>query len=241
MRVRDALLIAVCLVFATPVQGQNELPDMVEISGGTVVVPGKTGPRKVNVSPFFIDRTEVTVHEYERCVKAGACERLDSPQPSIEQSRIPRVDLTPLDAQAYCGWRNKRLPTEAEWVVAAKNGHELQWYPWGNQSPRNRANFVDAPVLRKGRRTFRYLYPACSFPLGKSDAGVCDLAGNAAEWVSTQYEKSDGALTAGDFVVKGGSFLSSADDLRADQRQVATHLFHRSIEIGFRCAKGGVQ
>lgn len=91
------------------------------------------------VGPFWIDRTEVTASAYTRCVAARACRK-----PSGRASRCnfgvasrgdhPMNCVSHADAVAYCAWAGKRLPTSAEWLLAATGG-ETTTYPWGDESP----------------------------------------------------------------------------------------------------------
>ncbi len=98
----------------------------------------------VQLNPYFMDKFEVTWSQYAACVNAGICSTATLAQYSPDP---PSVDLTsPImanrpvgfvaydDAAAYCTWKGKRLPTEAEWERAARSLKEFN-YPWGNSPP----------------------------------------------------------------------------------------------------------
>ena len=91
-------------------------------------------------APFFIDHTEITNQAYRACVLAGICRppqqisSLTHPHyyDNPEFDRYPVVYVTWKDAQTYCAWSGRRLPTEAEWEKAAR-GDDARLFPWGNQ------------------------------------------------------------------------------------------------------------
>ncbi|MBI4473819.1 MAG: SUMF1/EgtB/PvdO family nonheme iron enzyme [Acidobacteria bacterium] len=153
----------------------------------------------------------------------------------------PVLNVTYADAQEFCKWLSAktgttvRLPTEAEWEYAALGGHDGWMYPWGTTDPKTMARFSgndDSPV----KTVTREAYPANSF-------GLFNLSGNVAEWVldyyDTNYYKSasqknpTGPTSGKERVLRGGSYKSGADDLRAAKRMkfdpVKTDEF-----IGFR-------
>jgi formylglycine-generating enzyme required for sulfatase activity len=191
----------------------------------------------VEISAFLIDQHEVTQAEYQACVVAGACVPPRGSFDPLGRADFPVTDVSWDDAVAYCAFAGKRLPSEAEWELAARGGSELD-YPWGD----------DAPDC--GRATFAGCGPA---PLAvgshiddESPYGATELAGNVAEWVADFYAfgyydvapRTDppGPETGVERVVRGGSFISSPAQIlsfvrgHADPAQTAP-------DLGFRCAQ----
>ena len=205
---------------------------------------------EVTLSEFELDRTEVTVGSYARCVLAGACSPPSYPPGDVRYDRpsLPVTHVRWEDARAFCSWRGGRLPTEAEWELAAK-GHHNRMFPWGdlyNPHLANHGSWADDPS--DGRDGFLGLAPVASFPDGQTPSGLHDMAGNAAEWVSDFYDRDDDGYgyprearvnpkgpTSSPYghVVRGGSYRMAAYWLRTAARFASSNA---SREIGFRCA-----
>ena len=94
----------------------------------------------VALDAFWIDKTEVTEGQYDRCVVAGVCRE---PGNHPVRSNHPVSSVTWQDAMAYCTWAGGRLPTEAEWEYAARGPQSLE-YPWGNTWREGLANSGDS-------------------------------------------------------------------------------------------------
>jgi len=179
---------------------------------------------------FWIMRTEVTSAHYIQCVQAGACLGHHN-DPALQQ--YPIMGVTWREASDYAAWAGGRLPTEAEWEKACR-GSEGQIYPWGNDAlTTERANFgsnVAGDIITVG-----------SYPTGASPFGLLDMAGNVAEWTSSQYRPypysaRDGREDAsGDAnrTVRGGAWHSYRGDLHCAARASYGPDYSES-GIGFR-------
>jgi antitoxin component YwqK of YwqJK toxin-antitoxin module len=186
-------------------------------------------PRKVSVSPFYLSRTEVTVEQYRKCVDARAC---IAPRTGsvcnwgLSGRAAHPVNCVSWDqADAFAKWAKARLPTQEEWEYAARSGGKTQDYPWGNAP----ATCAFAVLHEKDdgcgqNRTWR----ACSKERGVSQQGICDLAGNVSEWVSTKKKKYR--------VFRGGSWNSVARQLRVYVQRAAQPKSQTPI-LGFRVAR----
>lgn len=161
--------------------------------------------RQVNVDGFWIDRSEVTVAQYRRCVHAGACPLapLVAGDPRYLDDAWPQVNIERAEAATYCAWQGGRLPTEAEWEKAARGTHFRTW-PWGDsrgESDFNHGQHRVASLLEladiqapQGAPTrslgdpdasdgYAIMAPPGSLPGGDGPYGTHDQAGNVAEWV----------------------------------------------------------
>jgi len=209
---------------------------------------------KIYVSAFFMDETEVTVAAYNECVKAGGCTYAKTNYGRrYLHPRQPKMGANWFQARAYCRFRGKRLPAEAEWEKAAR-GPRGDLYPWGN-SPADCRKAVIRD-RRRGKGCGRgTTWPVASRPASRY--GLYDMAGNAHEWVNDWYSKSYracGADCAGRDpkgpcggrdrcpghrfkIVKGGSWWWPGKIALASHRRPhypANRPYHH---FGFRCAK----
>lgn len=196
--------------------------------------------QRVFVAAFQIQRTEVTVREYDRCVRVGACTRAGyAGRPRYSNPDFPATFVTFDQAVAYCRFRGMRLPTEAEFERAAR-GATRRRYAWGQLYNSRVANHgrlgIDPSDDTDG---FAELAPVGSFSDGRTPEGVLDLAGNVAEWVDGTYREASGAPLSGVRVLRGGSYKDAAPWLRAAARVPVPRELAAPF-AGFRCARSRV-
>jgi sulfatase modifying factor 1 len=200
-------------------------------------------PRRAErLGSFWLDRTEVTAADYDRCATRGVCARrkLDGGARRLAQPKLPATLVTAEEAEAYCRARGARLPSEAEFERAAR-GSAGRRYPWGEHWNDRLANHgregFDDEDWSDG---YAELAPVGSFPSGRTPDGFLDLAGNAAEWMRDRY--SDRYATppspghGGERVVRGGDYASSGAFLRGAARR-RLESSERRPNVGFRCAR----
>jgi formylglycine-generating enzyme required for sulfatase activity len=205
---------------------------------------------RVELTGYAIDRYEVTNRRYLVCVKSGAC-----PRPKLVTSAkravyfeepafadYPVVFVGWAEAERFCRWDHGRLPTEAEWELAARGpAPSTRVFPWGDEPPDcTRANLGgeqsclgDTDLV--GRR-----------PGGASVWGVMDLAGNVWEWTADWYdpnyyagspERDPRGPERGTLkVMRGGCWASGADSLRVACRK-AELPGTWAPNVGFRCVR----
>lgn len=163
----------------------------------------RSPPGRRWLSAFAIDRFEVTRYEYVDCFRAGFCQHdpytgAESYYEFYVRGLIPAHVMFE-DAEAFCRWRGKRLPTDAEWQKAAR-GSDERIYPWGDASPScNQTS--DGYRRRDGRDMACDIYTP--YPIGKlagdtSPYGAQDMFGNAHEWVADWGGRSRASLESVD-------------------------------------------
>jgi formylglycine-generating enzyme required for sulfatase activity len=203
-------------------------------------------------------------------VDAGVCRRHSTTSATANRLgddrkfRSPNQPISGIshdDAEAYCRFVSKRLPTEAEWERAAR-GSDARMYPWGDEKPTSDKAVYQAGVTE----------PVGSRPAGAGPYGHLDLAGNVWEWVADRYDpyayrrptapegiagdceaiektlaelrrnKMDGFTGSNpipeecEFVLRGGAFNYGPWGLRSANRVHHAGRF-RLVMSGFRCAR----
>ena len=202
---------------------------MVQVPGGTYTIgadiPGNqyVAPQEVTLDPFWLDRFEVSNSEYAAFLSE---EGFAAPNSWVDGSPPDGLDSHPVrglswdNANDYCGWQNKRLPTEAEWEVAAR-GSQSFLYPWGDDE-----RSVALPNTT---------YASGSLPPNRSSFGIYDMAGNVWEWVDEPYS----AVPDGQAVAHGGAFDFAKD--MAFRLQGNPTLPTMIASTGVRCAASEVE
>jgi formylglycine-generating enzyme required for sulfatase activity len=192
----------------------------------------------VYLDAYWIDQTEVTNAMYQRCVEVGRC---TEPQHSARYgsahyAKHPVVGVTWQQAQEYCAWVGRRLPTEAEWEKAAR-GTDGRPFPWGNTAPNS--DFLNF------NREVGDTTEVGQYPVGASPYGALDMAGNTWEWVADRYSQTyyaqapaknpPGPATGNTRVLRGGAWGVDARAVRVANRFWAFP--GRNDLDGFRCAR----
>ena len=204
--------------------------------------------RTIHLDAFSIDRYEVTNGHYQAFVSAtnhrhpGPPSRYAKNMVRMRGINQPVVYVSWEDADAYCRWKGKRLPTEAEWEKAMR-GTDGRLWPWGNVQDLNAANWARVDD------GFEATAPVGSLKRDVSPFGILDGAGNVMEWVADWYaedsyrepvEANPKGPEHGLFkVMRGGAYTSTGSDVRITSRSKMVPDF-RDETIGFRCASSGL-
>jgi sulfatase modifying factor 1 len=246
----------------------------------------ETPPVPTTLRPYRIDRYPVTVAAFRRFVQHTGyrtdAERLGSSmvytdryweerpgacwhRPAGPHSDLAGYDDHPVvhmswnDANAYAAWAGKRLPTEAEWELAAR-GPQFRIWPWGNEWDRTRANTAELvngqlDSLPEWRDWWNDVYarlgpmpqttPVGRFSTGDSVFGCADMAGNVYEWTSTLSHLYDAdadcdptlrTAMGRNRVVRGGSWMNFRYQVRCSERMHGEPNGWANFALGFRCA-----
>ncbi len=228
----------------------SRCPDgAVYVPGGTFVMgspegegaPDEHPSRQVTLGAYCVDRTEATIDAYTACVTAGACSPARGTQ---TQGDVPASGVDWEQAVSYCRFQGGRLPTEAEWELAAR-GTDGRRFPWGNEAPAgcDRADWTPDGTAQ----SCHGVGPSSvgSHPSNASPYGALDMAGNVWEWTADWYAPAYPAGVARDpagpaegsaRVTRGGGWNNDqVDRMRATWREGQHPAFH-DYDQGVRCA-----
>ena len=155
----------------------------------------------------------------------GVC---SEPAHQWNKKNYPVTGVSATVAQRYCRWRDKRLPTNAEWMMAVR-GEGQSIYPWGDVAPRpkqaNLGAWSDEPVTDSSDG-YRYVAPVASYQSSKSELGLLNLVGNVKELVVG--DEGNG------YFVKGAGYLSLGYQGRVTGASIVKSTT-TATDIGFRC------
>lgn len=286
--------------------GSTDSSDMVKLSGGSFLMgtdsdegfpeDGEGPVRKVNVDPFYIDKTTVTNAEFAefveetgykteaekfgwsfvfhlfipsklkkkdlqsppqtpwwKAVEGAYWKKPEGPDSSIaNRMNHPVIHISWNDAQAYCQWAGKRLPTEAEWEFAARGGLQQKKYAWGDELHPNGEHYCniwqgDFPDHNTEEDGHLGTAPVETFPA--NGYGLYQVAGNVWEWCQDWFSATYPMLKVKDNpegpgdgsakTIRGGSYLchhSYCNRYRVAARTANTP-DSSTGNMGFRCVR----
>jgi hypothetical protein len=185
---------------------------------------------------FRIDRTEVTRGAYAIFLADIQGRFPDFPAPldwvppDEAQAAWPVSGVSWYEAELFALWAGKELPSDRQWRIAASERGATPWrYPWGNHPvDHDRAVYCDVSSSRTPR-------VVDSHPLGRTPAGVADLAGNLWEWTRDLAELPGEPPLHGYRWVRGGSYMNTAGMLAAGSNHDIVWAATRLPQVGFRC------
>ncbi|NTW09429.1 MAG: formylglycine-generating enzyme family protein, partial [Anaerolineaceae bacterium] len=169
--------------------------ELIRIEGGSffmgatdpaVIATGEREAWTATLPTFYMEKYEVTNRQYSLCVKHGGC----TPPPDLDYFQAPETQEHPVlgvnvyQAGVYCAWVGRRLPTELEWIRAARGLDDPRYWPWGDTPPNSElANMPFENTLEPSPQSVT-IYSAHPSP-----EGVVNLVGNALEWTSSYYQE----------------------------------------------------
>jgi formylglycine-generating enzyme required for sulfatase activity len=221
--------------------------DMVLVPAGHFLMGSSSGQlverpeHPVFLDAFYVDQFEVTNAQYRECVRDRSCTQGGANSNTRQGYRddlvyddYPVINVTWDQANAYCVWAGKHLPSEAQWEYAASGSENLTW-PWGST--------FDVEKTAAGESDTQ---PVGSYPDGASVFGVYDLAGNVNEWVADEFSEDYYAesppsnplsldVSAGR-LYRGGSFGTRDGSFYTSSYRFGNIRTFSDTDLGFRCA-----
>jgi formylglycine-generating enzyme required for sulfatase activity len=209
----------------------------------------------VTIADFEIAKKEITASQYTACVTAGVCSDINANVACnwdiAEYGDHPINCLDWQQSADYCAWAGARLPSESEWEYAARSMGETNTYPWGEAAPSCdlAVTLLDGGDLASGGCDTDHTFAACSKTAGNTEQDLCDMAGNAGEWVQDKWDDeiegyghipTDGSAyeaTGTKRMYRGGAFASPQVMLENTNRNGHLDPTSQVVNIGFRCAR----
>jgi formylglycine-generating enzyme required for sulfatase activity len=150
-------------------------------------------------------------------------------QPKPDAAKHPAVEVSFAGAKAYCEWAGKRLPTEAEWLMACE-GPEHLTFPWGHHLRIARPEALRRANIFGDVDGFLRTAPVGSFPHGRSVYGVWDMGGNVWEWAISE---------SGQPRLRGGSWINGKTLAQCSKSNDmgSSHSYIKGNSVGLRCAQ----
>ncbi len=214
----------------TPPDGMVMIPPGFYLMGGGGIDDQPI--HEVAVASFFLEKTEVTMDAYQACVDAKKCAppKEDNPFCNAKLGNRGKHPVNCIDyhqADAYCAFRDDRVPTEREWEYAARGGSEQRLYSWGDDDPTDKRAC--------------YMHPGGSCEVASfapGAFGLYDMSGNVWEWTSTYFGAYPDEPATGQFrVYRGGSWSRRFPKwLRNDLRNRFAEN-EEGAHLGVRCAR----
>jgi len=213
-------------------------------ASGTQALEDERPRHRVALDAYSIDLYEVAAAQYGEFLAATgrAAPWLWETVNLDQHADRPVIGVDWQDADAYCRWKGKRLPTEAEWEKAAR-GTDSRVYPWGNQLPTDEvANFAIGARFSYSQA----LMPVRAYESGKSPFGLYHMAGNVWEWVADWYrsnyyeyspEANPSGPESGQFKVLRGGSWSDLPKYLLTYGRFKLPPETRNSYTGFRCAR----
>jgi len=230
----------------------------------------ETPVHSVYLDAYYIDKTEVSKAQYSQCVDAGGCQQIKLKECYLNQGyqydlgkfmdeNQPVICVDWNDAQTYCQWAGRRLPTEAEWEKAAR-GTDGRTYPWGDDFDCHNGNFDDNTIHGKslipggaGCDGYDGTSPVGGFEIGASPYGVLNMVDNLREWTADwldedfvwtergYYENSpkknpQGPSSGEMRTVRGGAWNDYSELNVTTSNRRFEYPSKMSNDLGFRCA-----
>jgi len=176
---------------------------------GTALSSAKPA-HEVAVRTFEMSKTLVTVEQYAECVTRGQCKKTRSAYYcnwGVEGRQKHPINCVSWEqANQYAKFKGARLPSESEWEYAATSGGKDQRYPWGNEAATCERAVMPGPGGSGcGNNS---TMPVCSKPAGNTAQGLCDMSGNAFQWVQDRFRNSYKGAPVDGSAFEAGSELS---------------------------------